>query len=101
LGLNAGRWWQTVVAFVSAALMAHVVLFSNSRGGMLSLLVTLAACFLLTPKRPRDYLYLLLGVAIIVRLAGAGVQERFMTSFAEKDETTGADVGGKRLEHWQ
>jgi len=101
LGLHADRWWQKAAAFGSAALMAHVVLFSNSRGGILSLLITMAGCFILTPKRPRDYLYLLLGVAIVVRLAGAGVQERFMTMFAEKGEVEGADQGGKRLEHWK
>jgi putative inorganic carbon (hco3(-)) transporter len=101
LGLHAERWWQKAAAFGSAALMAHVVLFSNSRGGMLSLLITMAACFVLTPKRPRDYLYLLLGVAIVVRLAGAGVQERFMTIVSEKGEVEGADQGGKRLEHWK
>lgn len=102
LGLHANRWWQTVAVWTAATLMAHVVLFSHSRGGMLSLLVTVTACFFLTPKRPRDYLFLLLGVAILARLAGAGVQERFMTSFSETgaagSETT---AGGKRWDHWK
>ena len=80
--------------------MAHVVLFSNSRGGMLSLIVTMAACFVLTPKRPRDYLILLLGVALVFRLAGAGVQERFMTSFGD-NEAGVSDKGGKRKDHWK
>jgi O-antigen ligase len=101
LGLYSERWWQRLLAFLAAALMAHVVLFSNSRGGMLSLLVTMAFCFVLTPKRPRDYLYLLLGAALIFRLAGAGVQERFMTSFAEEGTVEGADRGGRRLDHWR
>src|SRR5262249_23726708 len=83
LGLRADRWWQKAVAYGSAALMAHVVLFSNSRGGMLSLIVTGAACFVLTPRRPRDYLILLLAVALVLRLAGEGVQQRFMTTFGE------------------
>jgi O-antigen ligase len=101
LGLHSGRWWQKAAAFGSAALMAHVVLFSNSRGGMLALLVTGAACFVLTPKRPQDYLVLLLGVALVFRLAGAEVQKRFMTSFVEQGEMKGADEGGKRLDHWK
>jgi O-antigen ligase len=100
LGLHARRFWLQMVAFIAACFMTHVVLFSNSRGGMLSLLVTMGCCFILTPKRPKDYLFLLVGVAIVIRLAGAGVQERFMTSFAEKGEVEGADQGGRRLENW-
>jgi O-antigen ligase len=95
LGLHSSRWWQKLLAFGLAALMAHVVLFSNSRGGMLSLIVTVAACFILTPKRPLDYLLLLVGVIVLIRLAGPSVQERFMTSFDEK-----GDRGEGRLEFW-
>lgn len=101
LGLYADLWWQRIIAFVSAALMAHVVLFSNSRGGMLSMIVTGAFCFFMTPKKPRDYLFMILGALLIFRLAGAGVQERFMTAFAEEGTVEGADRGGKRLENWR
>jgi O-antigen ligase len=100
LGMYADRWWQKCVALGSAALMAHVVLFSHSRGGMLSLLVTMGFCFILTPKRPRDYLVLLLGAALVLRLAGPEVQKRFFSSFAEQGAVEGADKGGKRLDHW-
>jgi O-antigen ligase len=100
LGLHSERWWQKLIALVGAALMAHVVLFSNSRGGMLSLLVTMATCFVLTPKRPRDFLIFLVGIALVFRLAGEQVQKRFFTSFAEKGAVEGADEGGRRLEHW-
>jgi putative inorganic carbon (hco3(-)) transporter len=100
MGLHSEKWWQKAIAFGCAALMAHVVLFSDSRGGMLSLLVTGAACFILTPKRPRDYLILLLGVALLVRLAGEASQNRFLSGFAEKGTVAGADKGGRRLENW-
>lgn len=100
LGLHAGKWWQRVLAFGLAAMMAHVVLFSNSRGGMLSLIVTGLACFVLTPKRPRDYLILLVAVAVMIRLTGAEAQARFISAFAEKGTMVGADKGGKRLENW-
>lgn len=101
LGLTATRWWHQLVAYGAAALMAHVVLFSFSRGGMMSLIVTGVACFLLTPKRPRDYLVLFVAVVLVLRLAGDGVQARFMSSFAEVGSVEGADKGGKRLLHWE
>ena len=101
LGLHADRWWHKLVAFGCAVLMIHVVLFSNSRGGMLALLVTGAICFVLTPKRPRDYLFLLVALAVTYRLAGENVQKRFMTTFAEKGEVEGADGGGGRKEQWK
>lgn len=95
LGMHASKWWQRGIAFGSAGLMAHVVLFSNSRGGMLALLVTCGIGFLLVPKQPKHYLVFLLALMVVVRLAGAGVQERFMTSFDSQEE------GGKRVDHWK
>lgn len=98
LGLHAERWWMKALAFLCAALMSHVVLFSNSRGGMLSLIVTVGACIILTPKRTKEYLFLLVAIAITIRLAGPAVQDRFMTSF--NDTSEGGDQGGNRLKHW-
>ena len=51
------------------ALMAHVILFSYSRGGMLALAVTGAVAFVLIPKGPRHYLALLIAIALMIRLA--------------------------------
>lgn len=102
LGLYSERWWQKVIAFGLAGLMAHVVLFSNSRGGMLSLLVSGIAYLIVTPIKPRDYLILLLGAALVFRLAGPEVQKRFLTTFASKDEgIEGGDEGGNRLPQWK
>ncbi len=99
LGMNAAvRWWQRLVALGCAALMAHVVLFSDSRGGMMALIVTGVACFLLMPKTPKHYLIMLLAVALVARLAGEGVQKRFATTFQSKEE--GGDQGGYRRENW-
>ncbi len=98
LGLHAERWWQKGIVFVSAGLMAHVVLFSNSRGGMLSLILTAAVCFFLIPKQPKHYLVFALGIALVLRLAGENVQKRFFQAFASKEE--GGDEGGKRKENW-
>lgn len=98
VGMHADRLWQKALAFVSAALMAHVVLFSNSRGGMLALIVTGLVCFFLIPKKPKHYLIFALMVLLIWRLAGENVQKRFLTAFLTKEE--GGDEGTSRKEHW-
>ena len=102
LGIQAQKLWQKGLVFLLAGLMAHVVLFSNSRGGMVAMIVTGIASFLLVPKQPKHYLVLALAVLLVLRLAGKGVQERFATIFAEKAEggEGGRDKGGKRLDHW-
>ncbi len=97
MGLNAERRWHSVLAFCCSGLMAHVVLFSNSRGGMVSLIITAVLCFHLTPKRPREYVALVLGILVVWRLAGDGVIARFMTIFG--DDSVDAKGGG-RLEFW-
>jgi O-antigen ligase len=101
LGLHAERWWRMVIAFFAAALMAHVVLFSKSRGGMVALLITMATCFFLTPKRPRDFLYLALAVALLLRMAGDSVQERFLTIFEGQKANNGAYTGFERVDQWK
>lgn len=83
LGLPAKAWWTKGLAFGSAALMGHAVLFSFSRGGMLAAMVTGAAAFLLIPRQPRHYLLLALAGLIALRLAGPEVQVRFATAFAD------------------
>ena len=77
LGMQAKRWWQKALAFGSAALMAHGVLLSFSRGGMTGLIVVGFITFLLIPKRPQHYLIFLLAVLLVLRLAGNDVRERF------------------------
>ena len=84
LGLQAPGWWRKLLAFGSAALMAHVVMMAFSRGGMLALVICGVISFLLIPKRPVHYFYFALAVAVGLRLAGDQVVERFMTSFAEE-----------------
>jgi O-antigen ligase len=86
LGLSAERWWQKGLALVCALLMAHVVLLSFSRGGMLALILMTAVAFLLIPKTAKHYAIFLVVVLVGVRLAGAEVQARFMTVFAKDEE---------------
>jgi probable O-glycosylation ligase (exosortase A-associated) len=85
LGLNAGRWWQKLLAFASAGLMVHCVFFAFSRGGMLGLIVTAVVSFILIPKKLNHYLTFALAVVLAVRLAGPEVIDRFVTVFASAD----------------
>jgi probable O-glycosylation ligase (exosortase A-associated) len=86
LGLNAGKWWQKVIAFTAAGLMVHSIFFSFSRGGMLGLIITAGVSFLLIPKGPKQYLTFAVAVLIAVRLAGPQVVERFSSVFAGREE---------------
>lgn len=101
LGMHAPTRWQQALAMGCAGLMAHVVLFSNSRGGMVALIITGASCFLLVPKTPKHYLVFFLAFALVMRLAGAGVQERFLSIFQEKGTSADADGGGRRVDNWK
>jgi probable O-glycosylation ligase (exosortase A-associated) len=86
LGLGAQRWWQKSLAFGSAALMAHAVMFAFSRGGMLALIITGAVTFMLIARQPRSYMLFAIGILLALRLAGAEVRERFWTTFADPAE---------------
>jgi probable O-glycosylation ligase (exosortase A-associated) len=98
LGLYSERWWQKGLAFVCAALMAHAVLFSYSRGGMLGLGCVGLVAFFLIPKRVGHYIAFLLAIALVIRLAGPEVRERFFTSFATEQERD--DSAASRLRLW-
>jgi putative inorganic carbon (HCO3(-)) transporter len=98
LGMHAPKTWQRLLALTCAAMMAHVVLFSNSRGGMLSLIITGFFAFLLLPKRLSHLFIFGLAIVGVLATTGEGARERFMSSFISKEE--GGDEGGRRLEHW-
>jgi probable O-glycosylation ligase (exosortase A-associated) len=99
LGLEVPRWWQKALAWAAGALMAHTVLFSFSRGGMLGLIVTALITFALIPKKPKHYIAFLLAVLLAIRLAGTEVQERFATSFANVEGSL-EESAQSRLELW-
>ncbi len=79
-------WWRRWLAFGLGGLMVNTVMFSNSRGGILGLLVTGLMSFLLVPKRPKTYAMLALALALGFRLAGTETIERFATVFRAKEE---------------
>jgi len=86
LGLHADKWWQKAAAFVAAALMAHFVLFSLSRGGMLAMGVMGAVAFCLIPKRPWHFAVLIAAALVVVRLAGPEVRKEFYSSFGNNEK---------------
>jgi O-antigen ligase len=81
MGIRETNGWRRWLAFAVAALMAHCVMFSLSRGGMLALVITGGITFLLIPKQPRHYAYFALAVAVALRMAGPTVVDRFQTIF--------------------
>jgi probable O-glycosylation ligase (exosortase A-associated) len=98
LGLGEQKQWRRWLAFVLAGLMAHAIMFSFSRGGMLALIITGVASFVLIRKRPVYYAYLLLAVAVGLRMAGPEVLERFYSAFADQEER---DLSAQsRLDMW-
>jgi O-antigen ligase len=53
---------------------------------MLALIITGVVAFLLIPKRPVHFAMLAVACALVLRLAGPGVQAEFMTSFAQVEK---------------
>jgi probable O-glycosylation ligase (exosortase A-associated) len=85
LGMGARQWWRKGLALGCAALMAHVVMFAFSRGGMLAMGVTGVMSFFLIPKKLQHYLLFTVAVLVALRLAGPQVRERFSTIFTRSD----------------
>src|SRR5947209_4772375 len=79
--------------------MAHVVLFSMSRGGMLALIITGIVGFILTPREVKSYGALAVAVVAVLYLAGPSVRERFVTVFADKQERDAS--AESRLHLWR
>lgn len=98
LALGAPRWWQKGIALGFALMLTHAVFLSFSRGAMLALGVTGMISFLLIPKKPRHYLLFALAVAVVLRMAGNEVKQRFSTTFADEKERDGSAQA--RVRHW-
>jgi probable O-glycosylation ligase (exosortase A-associated) len=86
LALAETNVWRRWLAFLIAGLLAHAIMLTNSRGGMLALIVTGMATFVLIPKRPVYYAYLALAVVVALRLAGPPVIERFSSTFVDEEK---------------
>jgi probable O-glycosylation ligase (exosortase A-associated) len=98
LGLGAKTWWQQGLAFLSAAMMAHTVLFAMSRGGMIALILTGVMALSLIRLETKHYLSLGVAALLGLRLAGPEVRERFLSVFADAAERDAS--AQSRLELW-
>jgi probable O-glycosylation ligase (exosortase A-associated) len=96
---TAPKWWQKAIAAGSSGLLVNAIMFSNSRGGMLSLIVTGIVAFILIPKRPYHFAVLTVGILVALRLAGPATLERFYTTFADKEERDAS--ADSRIELWK
>ena len=99
LGLHCVGWWRKCLLFGSGTLAINAIMFSFSRGGLLSLILTGAVAFLLIRKQPKHYLALIAVVLIGARLAGPQVLERFATSFVDEKERDRSSQ--LRVLHWK
>jgi len=99
LGLGTSRWQRKAIAFACGLLTAHVILFSQSRGGMLALLVTGLSSFFLLPRRGWYYVVLALAVFVLLQLSTSEARTRFLTTFADSGERDAS--ANNRLQLWQ
>lgn len=97
--LTAKHLWQKGLVFFFLACLAHTILFSNSRGGMVALICTGLVGFFLVPKQPKHFFWLFIGAILAIRLAGPPVQQRFATIFAEEENRD--ESAQSRLILWQ
>lgn len=98
LGIHERSWWRKLLCLTIAALMVHVTMFGNSRGGMLGVAVTGLVTLWLIPKRPLELSLVAIAAIVGLRLAGENVWARFGTSFAEGDARDTSSES--RLELW-
>jgi probable O-glycosylation ligase (exosortase A-associated) len=98
LGLHERAWWKRLVCMALAAMMVHVTMFGNSRGGMLGIVATALVTVLLVPKRPLELSLIGLATIVGLRLAGPQVWERFSTIFAAGEARDAS--ARSRLELW-
>jgi len=98
LGLGERRWDRRAIALVAALLLAHIVLISGSRGGMLGLVSMAAAGFWLLPRHPASYAATALALILLVGATTNEARERFQSGFADEEHLD--DSARSRLELW-
>lgn len=99
LGIAESRWELKTLAFAACGLMAHTIMFSFSRGGLLGLIAGGTAAFLLIPKTFKTTLIYGLAIILALRLAGPEVRQRFMTTFVDPEQRDRSTRS--RVEQWK
>lgn len=99
LALRDTVTWRKWTMFALAGMLAHVPMFGESRGAMLSLIITGVATFVIIPREPKHYAIFLLAVVVGLRLAGPAVVERFATIFVEGEKRDKSSQS--RLDLWE
>lgn len=84
LFLNTESWIGKGVSGFFMALTLHAILFSFSRGAMLSTVIGVTISFFLIKKKPAHYAMFGAGLLAAIVLAGPEVQARFLKTFAQK-----------------
>lgn len=87
------------VAFLAAALQAHVIMFSMSRGGMLGLVIAGVLTFIVLPKTSTNMTLFLVGILVAAVLWGPSARERFLTAFADMDDLDSSAMS--RITSWK
>ncbi|MBR0239002.1 MAG: O-antigen ligase family protein [Thermoguttaceae bacterium] len=98
-GLFETKLWRKGLAFFIAALNAHVIFFSMSRGGMLSLLISGIAIVWFIPKKPSYVLFMIIALCAALYMAGPSVRDRFASTFVDAKERDESSQG--RLTSWK
>ncbi len=91
--------WRRWLAFLAAALIAHIPMIGMSRGGMLAVAAAGVTSFLLVPKTPKYLWFFGLAVVAGLFLAGPSVVEEFQTTFSDKNELENEEYG--RIYMWR
>jgi probable O-glycosylation ligase (exosortase A-associated) len=86
MALGKAPLWQRGITTLALGLMVHAILFSNSRGAMLGLIVLAGVSLILMPKRPAYIALLIAGVLTTLAFAGPQVIERFQSTFSGENE---------------
>jgi len=86
LAMYAETRKEKLLASVSIALITHAVLLTNSRGGMLGMVIVGLTSFLLMRKGWREYSAFAAAIILVAIFTGPEVRARFSATFADKQE---------------
>jgi len=99
--LNARKYWQKAIILACSAFMAHAVLFSFSRGGMLGLIVCAGVGFVLLKKSLKHYVAFAIACGMVISATGPEVRARFLRTFEHQADGRREASAQSRLDLWE